>query len=292
MGYAPVANGNTAAAAGALVPLQISESDIPAVATSALTMQVTLPSSDLPIDTTTTPFSITNAQSYNQSTTSTVYDSLGTPDTLTTYFTQVSGSGSPPNCATHWQLSNSAGTMIASGTGATMTFNSSGALTAGSGTITVNNLPDGAASLNIAQKFTGSTLSDLQFGVTSISNNGNGGGQFAGLEISPTGEIQAQYSNGATQNMGTIGLANFTNPNGLTPTSNNNWLATQSSGLPVANTPGTAGLGQLQSGAIEGSNVDLSTQLVNLIVAQQAYQANVQGINVDQQDVQKLLTLQ
>jgi flagellar hook protein FlgE len=46
------------------------------------------------------------------------------------------------------------------------------------------------------------------------------------------------------------------------------------------------------SEALEGSNVDLSTQLVNLIVAQQAYQANVQGINVDQQDVQKLLTLQ
>jgi len=48
----------------------------------------------------------------------------------------------------------------------------------------------------------------------------------------------------------------------------------------------------LQSGALEGSNVDISSQLVNLIVAQQAYQANVQGINVDQQDVQRLLTIQ
>ena len=60
----------------------------------------------------------------------------------------------------------------------------------------------------------------------------------------------------------------------------------------MINAPGTGGLGTLESGALEGSNVDLSTQLVNLIVAQQAYQANVQGINVDQQDVQKLLQLQ
>jgi flagellar hook protein FlgE len=92
--------------------------------------------------------------------------------------------------------------------------------------------------------------------------------------------------------VGTIGLANFQNPEGLIPTSENNWLASVSSGQAVTNTPGTAGLGTLESGALEGSNVDLSTQLVNLIVAQQAYQANVQGINVDQQDVQKLLTLQ
>ena len=64
------------------------------------------------------------------------------------------------------------------------------------------------------------------------------------------------------------------------------------SGLPTAGDPGSAGLGQLQSGSLEGSNVDLSSQLVNLIVAQQAYQANVQGINVEQQDIQRLLTIQ
>jgi flagellar hook protein FlgE len=78
----------------------------------------------------------------------------------------------------------------------------------------------------------------------------------------------------------------------LAAISGNEWLPTPSSGQAVTNAPGTAGVGSLESGALEGSNVDLSTQLVNLIVAQQAYQANVQGINVDQQDVQKLLTLQ
>ena len=123
-------------------------------------------------------------------------------------------------------------------------------------------------------------------------NNGNGGGQFSGLQLAANGNVIAQYSNGSTKVMGTIALANFQNPQGLVAIPGNNWLASTASGQAVINPPGTAGLGSLEAGALEGSNVDLSTQLVNLIVAQQAYQANVQGINVDQQDVQKLLQLQ
>jgi flagellar hook protein FlgE len=290
MGYGAQASGGSAV--GALGALQINQANLAATATSSLTMDLNLPSTDAPINTTTTPFSVGNPASYNESSTTTVYDSLGTPDTLTTYFTQVSGSGSPPQWQTHWQLSNSAGKMISSGAGGTLTFNSSGALTGGNSTISVASLPDGAAPLSIAQNFTGSTLSDLSFGVNSVTNNGSGGGQFAGLEIGSNGAVIAQYSNGATQVMGTIALANFVNPQGLIAVSGNEWLPSGTSGAAVTGAPGTAGLGGLDAGAVEGSNVDLSTQLVNLIVAQQAYQANVQGINVDQQDVQKLLTLQ
>ncbi|HYM73575.1 MAG TPA: flagellar hook-basal body complex protein, partial [Stellaceae bacterium] len=243
-------------------------------------------------NTTTTPFSINNPSSYNESTTTAVYDSLGVNRTLTTFFTQVAGSGPPPNWATHWELNNSDGTMVASGAGATLSFNSSGQLTGGTGTISVPSLPNGAAPLSIAQSFTGSVLSDLSFGVNGLTNNGNGAGQYSGLEIGSNGSVIAQYSNGTTKTVGVVGLANFANPQGLVPTSNNIWLASQESGAALVNAPGSAGLGQLESGVVEGSNVDLSTQLVNLIVAQQAYQANVQGINVDQQDVQRLLQLQ
>ncbi|HTW53868.1 MAG TPA: flagellar hook protein FlgE [Stellaceae bacterium] len=296
MGYAPTSASTTApssgASTGALGTIQISEANIPATATSSLTLNVSLPSTDAAIDTTATPFNVNNSASYSQSTTTAVYDSLGTPDTLTTYFTKVSGSGTPDNWQTHWELSNSSGSMIASGSGATLAFNSSGELTAGSGTITVANPGDGAGALSIAQGFAGTTLSDLAFGVNSITNNGNGAGQFSGLEIGNNGDVVAQYSNGATKTMGTIALANFVNPNGLSPISGNAWVATEASGPAADNTPGAAGLGTLESGSLETSNVDLSTSLVNLIVAQQAYQANVQGINVDQQDVQKLLQLQ
>ena len=292
LGYSASASGSNGTAVGPVGPITISQANLAPTATSKLTVDVNLPSTDPEINTTTTPFKITNAASYNESTTTTVYDSLGTPSTLTTYFTQVSGSGSPPKWDTHWGLTSSTGAVIASGSGATLTFNSSGALTAGSGTINVASPPSGAAPLAIAQNFTDTSLSDLPFGVSSITNNGDGGGQFSGVELSANGNVLAQYSNGATQLMGTVALANFVNPQGLQAVSGNNWTPTEASGVAVTNAPGTAGLGTLESGAIEGSNVDLSTQLVNLIVAQQAYQANVQGINVDQQDVQRLLTLQ
>jgi flagellar hook protein FlgE len=292
MGYAAPVSGSTSTASGPLGTIKIDQSSLPPVATSDLTLDVNLPSSDPQIDTTANPFSITNASTYNESTTSSVYDSLGVSRTLTTYFTQVSGSGSPAQWQTHWGLTSSTGALVASGTGATLTFNSSGALTGGSGTISVASLPDGAAPLSIQQQFSGSSLSDLAFGVNSLSNNGVAGGEYSGLEIAANGNVIGQYSNGSTKVMGTIGLATFVNPEGLSPTSDNNWQPTAMSGLPVTNQPGTGGLGTLESGALEGSNVDLSTQLVNLIVAQQAYQANVQGINVDQQNVQKLLSLQ
>ena len=292
MGYTASTSGASSSNSGALGTIQVSEQNLPATATTSVAMSVDLPSTDAPINTTSTPFSAGNASSYNQSTSTTVYDSLGSPDTLTTYFTQVSGSGSPNKWQTHWQLTNSSGSMISSGSGATLTFNSSGVLTSGSGTINVANPGDGAAGLSIAQHFTGTTLSDLSFGVNSVTANGDGGGQFSGLGISNNGNVVAQYSNGSTKTIATIALANFVNPNGLSPVSGNAWVATSQSGAAVTNAPGTAGLGTLESGSLESSNVDLSTSLVNLIVAQQAYQANVQGINVDQQDVQKLLQLQ
>jgi flagellar hook protein FlgE len=104
--------------------------------------------------------------------------------------------------------------------------------------------------------------------------------------------VIGQYDNGATRNFGTLSLANFADPQGLTPISGNMWLASPISGVAAVAAPLTAGMGSLESGAVEGSNVDLSTQLVNLISAQQAYQANVQGINIEQQDIQRLLTIQ
>ncbi|HVH78851.1 MAG TPA: flagellar hook-basal body complex protein, partial [Stellaceae bacterium] len=155
MGYGPPASGSTATQSGPLQTIQINQSNVAPTATSLLSFNLNLPSGDAPINTATTPFSVTNASSYNESTTSTVYDSLGTGRTLTTYFTQVSGSGSPPKWQTHYALSSSSGAVIASGSGATLTFSSSGSLTAGSGTINIGGLPDGASALAIKQTFTG-----------------------------------------------------------------------------------------------------------------------------------------
>ena len=291
IGYAPPPAGSTATT-GALQPITISTADIAPVATSSLKLGVNLPVTDTPIDTTAAPFSTANASSYNESTSTQINDSLGVSQTLTTYFTQVSGSGTPNQWQTHWQLTSSDGTAVASGAGPTLTFNSGGQLSSGSGTISVSNLPDGAATLNIAVDYAGTTLSDQAFAVTSLNSDGRNGGQFTGVSIGSDGTVTGQYSNGETQSFGQIALANFANPQGLAPLSGNIFQETQASGKPAIGTPATGGLGVLQSGAVEGSNVDLSSELVNLIAAQQAYQANVQGINVEHQNVQRLLQIQ
>ncbi len=289
LGYPPSSTGATG---GALQPIQVSTASVPGTATSNLTVGLNLSTTDPQIDTTATPFDPSNSASYDESTSTAVYDSLGTADTLTTYYTAVSGSGSPPQWQTHWVLTDSSGNTISSGAGPTLTFNSSGQLVSGSGTISVSNLPDGAAPLNINLDYSGSTLSNLAFAVNSVTNDGQGSGQFTGATVASNGQVIGQYSNGATQVLGTIALASFANPQGLVAMSGNVWASSSTSGPPISGIAGTGGLGQLQAGAIEGSNVDLTSQLVDLIVAQQAYQANAQGINVEQQDFQKLMTIQ
>ena len=292
MGFAPAPGGTAGSSSGSLQPIQIDQANVAPVATSSLKLGVNLPASDGPINTTANPFSVSNQKSYNESTTTTVYDSLGASRSLTTYFTQASGSGSPDQWQTHWQLTDTGGTFIASGAGPTLTFNSSGQLTSGNGSISVSGLPNGAANLTIAEDYTGSSLSGLPFGVNSVQNNGSGGGELTGVQIAANGIVTGQYSDGGTQVFGTIALANFTNPQGLVAMTGNVWASSVASGPAATGAPGTASLGQLESGALEGSNVDLSTQLVNLIVAQQAYQANVQSINMEQQNFQRLLTIQ
>lgn len=294
MGYTTAGSG---AALGAVGDLQVSRSTLPATATTSLGLNVTVPTTDAPISSG-TAFNPSSASTYDESTATTVYDSVGTGYTLSSYFTRVSGSGTPDKWQVNWQLTTSNGTAIASGTGPRLTFNNAGALTgatSGAGTtvsVPTAKLPDGASPLNIAYNFTGTTLSSQTFGVNSIANNGNNAGTFTGVQISSTGQIIGQYSNGQTKAFGTIALANFENPQGLTPMTGTFWQSTLASGPALLGAPNTQGLGTLQSGALEGSNVDLSTQLVSLIVAQQAFQANAQAISYEQQNIQHLLNIQ
>lgn len=286
LGYGP------AASSGTVQPIALSSASLPGSATGNLGLDLNLSTADAAIDTTAHPFKISDAASFNESTSTPVFDSLGSSQNLTTYYTAAAGTGSPPQWQTHWALTSSSGSVIASGAGPTLTFDNSGTLVSGNGTLTINNLPDGAAPLDIKLDYTGSTLSNLAFGVNSVKNDGNGSGQFTGATIAANGQVTGQYSNGATRVLGTIALASFADPQGLVPMTGNVWASSPASGPPIAGVPGTGTLGQLQSGALEGSNVDLTTQLVDLIAAQQAYQANTQGINIEQQDFQKLMTIQ
>ena len=105
------------------------------------------------------------------------------------------------------------------------------------------------------------------------------------------GVITGSYTNGKSQTLGQLVLVKFANPNGLVQLGGNQWGESSTSGVPVVGTPNTSGLGVLQSSALEDSNVDLTSELVNMITAQRIYQANAQTIKTEDQIMQTLVNL-
>lgn len=172
---------------------------------------------------------------------------------------------------------------------ATLTFNTNGSLaTPGPFTIPFTSV-NGAFSA--VTNFTDSTQYASSFGITSLAQNGNPDGSFTGIKISETGVITARYSNGKSVDACQIQLASFRNNQGLQPAGSGNWIATNSSGIATPGTPGTLSLGSIRSGALEDSNVDLTAELVNMMTAQRAYQANVQTIKTQDQALSALTQL-
>ncbi|MHB1530754.1 flagellar hook protein FlgE [Acidithiobacillus sp.] len=276
---------------GAQGPLQISQNALPPQATSGLSLGLNLNSASTLIS---GAININNPASYNYSTTSTVYDSLGTPQLLTTYYQLSSGaSGSGESWNTAYSVTGTTGASgITSGTLGTLQFNSTGQVSGvSSGSIGPVAWADGASASTIGVNFSGSTNYNSANAVITANGNGYGVGQLSGLSIDPSGNIFARYSNGESQVLGQITLTRFPNNNGLQNIGNNYWVQTYASGQPLTGAPGSTNLGVLQSGAVEQSNVDLSQSLVNLIVAQQAYQANAQTIKTQNTVVQTLLSL-
>ncbi|VXB90927.1 Flagellar hook protein FlgE [Pseudomonas sp. 8AS] len=137
----------------------------------------------------------------------------------------------------------------------------------------------------------GTTQNASSFAVSSVSQNGYTTGQLSGLEIDDTGVIFARYTNGQSTVQGQVVLANFANVQGLTPVGKTAWVQSFQSGEPVVGTPRSGTLGALQSGALEDSNVELSDQLVNLIVAQRNYQANAKTIETESAITQTIINL-
>lgn len=134
----------------------------------------------------------------------------------------------------------------------------------------------------------GLTQASGAFNVSTVQQNGSPTGELTGVNIDTNGFVIASFSNGQTQKMFELPLANFTNPNGLEAVSGNAYQATLASGPVNPEFAGTSGVGTFTPSALEQSNVDLSTQLTNLIVAQQAYGANSKVLTVADQLLQQL----
>ncbi len=127
--------------------------------------------------------------------------------------------------------------------------------------------------------------------INELSQTGYPKGDFSSFQIDSNGSVLVRYTNGVTEVGGQMGLARFTNSQGLQPVGGNEWKDTSASGSPLIDKPGSGRFGLLQGGALEESNVDLTGELVNMIVAQRAYQANAQTIKTEDQVLQTLVNL-
>lgn len=130
-----------------------------------------------------------------------------------------------------------------------------------------------------------------KFAVSELSQDGYTSGELTGINVENNGMIMTRYSNGVTRAEGQVALASFRNTQGLAAVGGNNWVETYESGQPVMGAPTDGNFGALRAGALEDSNVDLTAELVNMMTAQRAYQANAQTIKTQDQVMSTLVNL-
>ena len=252
---------------------------------------------------TTTTFDPMDPTSYDYASSMTVYDSLGSEHVVTSFYTKT-GSNTWDvqhvmdfaDKSAEYQSQVNAGSTAPTVNFDTqveqISFGSNGQLSSDyTQTPKVYALSNGAEDMNFSIDLTGSTQFANDYEVTSLSQNGYTSGSLVGISIGDDGRVVGSYSNELTQTLGTIALANFANDQGLKPNGDNSWLATAESGEPLVGVPGEGVFGDVVSGAVEASNVDLTTELVDLIIAQRNYQSNAQTISVQDEVQQTVINL-
>ncbi|WP_019517545.1 flagellar hook protein FlgE [Sphingomonas sp. Mn802worker] len=260
-----------------------------ATATGAVTLKMKLNAAAAAPATTT--FNAGDASSYNTSTSTSIVDKAGNTTTLTNYF--VKDAAADASGATTWTMySYAAGAPLNNGNGTPVAFDGDGNMTAPAGTTVLDFAPaaDGSTR-SIALDLGGSTAAKQPFSVVSRTQDGKAKGEFSGVAVDETGIITASYSNGDSVKLGKVALANFVNPTGLKQNGGNYWTATGLSGSATMGSSNENGYGKLMSGTIEGSNVDITEELVNLIAAQRNFQANSKALDTASQISQTIFNI-
>lgn len=152
-------------------------------------------------------------------------------------------------------------------------------------------IPDPNTNSNFSISFEGTTQYGGPFARYDFQQDGYASGRLKDLEIADDGIIYARYTNGEAQILGQVALASFANMEGLTPIGQTEWQESFESGDATIGEPGTGLLGTLQSAALEDSTVDLSEQLVHLIIAQRNYQASAKTIETANAVTQTIINL-
>lgn len=270
---------------GSLGDLELSSSENAPQATSTIDMQANLPADA------TQPamaFDIADAESYNHTTSATVYDSLGASHAATLYFVKDDVAG--PN---NWNVFTAIDGQQVGGA-SPLEYSSTGQiLTPANGEIDLPAQPlgNGADDLDITLDVSASTQFGSQFGVTALRQDGFAAGRLTGIEITESGVVQARFSNGQSSALGQLALTEFPNPQGLQHLGDTAWGATFAAGQALLGAPGGGQFGVIQSGALESSNVDLTDQLVNMITAQRNFQANAQMISTSDAITQTIINI-
>jgi flagellar hook protein FlgE len=278
--YPPLANGgfNT----GGLQDLSLTTGVSAPQATTAVNLTMNLPAAAAVPPT--AIFNPADPTSYNNTTSLTIYDSLGAAHTASLYFIKTGAN------AWNTQLYVD-GTSVGNGA---LGYSNTGALTApatGNIAFPAYAPATGAAPINMTFDFGSTTQFGQNFTVNAATQDGFTTGRLIGMDIDSSGVVQARFTNGRSNALGQIALVNFANPQGLQQLGDTSWAETFASGQALRGQAGNSGFGLLQAGALEASNVDITEQLVNMITAQRNFQANAQMISTADSITQTIINI-
>ena len=296
MGYAADPQGQILP--GQALPLQLPTGGVAPSPTTEIALEMNLPSRGaITLPATGAQIDFNDPDTFNNATSLTVFDAKGQQVALTYYFQKAANDD--------WNVYATAnGETVAGTAGAplpvtTVQFAADGSAPLSpvgpvSFTVPATVSSNGATTLaisNVQLNVGGATQYGSPFGVTDVVQDGYAAGQLTAIVVESSGVITARYSNGQSRPAGQVEIANFRNPQGLQPIGDNAWARTFASGDPVMGVPGDGNLGVLQAGALEESNIDLTGELVNMIISQRIYQANAQTIKTEDQILQTLVNI-
>ncbi|USH03165.1 flagellar hook protein FlgE [Grimontia kaedaensis] len=256
-------------------------------------------------------FNPEDPDTYNKSTSATIFDSLGQPYKLTTYY--VKDNVTPNKWAVYYTATDATGekplsltagefTSATGQVGHSIEFNSDGSVNTvnnGAPIQTVEfgpngaglemNGADGAQALTI--NFEEPTQYASPFEMRKFTEDGATTGYLAKVDIDPKGTIMATYSNGENVALGRVAMVRVSNQQGLSQAGNTQWKVTQQSGEAIWGEAMQGAFGKVKSGTIEQSNIDMTQELVDLITAQRNFQANSRSLEVGNQMQQTILQI-
>lgn len=278
------ADGNNGFDTGQLRDLRVSTADNPPKASTRIDAGINLPAgADVPA---TTPFDPADTTSFNHTTSVTVFDSLGQARTAAMYFSRTANPG-------EWELRTRVDGQDVGGP-QTIAFDNGGRLSVpanGELALPPLALGGGVDDLELTLDIGDVTQYGGGFSVGGLRQDGFATGRMTGLEVTKEGIVQARFTNGQATPLGQIALTSFANPEGLSKLGDTAWGESFTSGAAVRGVAGSGDLGNIESGALEASNVDLTKELVNMITAQRSFQANAQMITTNDQVTQTVLNI-